>query len=384
MKTENEFERRHRAVLLAEAGDVATALRTSGISRSRLYVYLKRFREQGLDGLKDQPTIPKRNPRQSTPETVAAIQQIALQNPAWGCETIAGMLSRSKSGQSGTRVCSVTVQAILNEAGLRSQNERWLVVEGLAAKGWDELTDSQRRHLKTLNPQHLERDRESRAPGIFLCQDTGFAGNFNGIGPVQLHHCVDSYSIYGFAMLMAGDTRKISVAGEGAVALLRDCVLPFYRKYSFRVQQIETGRAHHFHRITHTNKYTVPDESPADKFDSTNSTWDDFKRERRNKGRECLYQAFLFNNGIRQSFAHMTRLESNGYSSRFESTIIDEFLTLKRREATVWDLPSLQTQLQEWLKHYNYRRPHEGYPNYGKAPATVLRHYRARIRLRHR
>ena len=58
--------------------------------------------------------------------------------------------------------------------------------------------------------------------------------------------------------------------------------------------------------------------------------------------------------------------------SGFRRTVIHEFLRTADRPKTHNQLAALQEDLDAWLEHYNFERPHQGYPNLGKRPADTV------------
>ena len=42
------------------------------------------------------------------------------------------------------------------------------------------------------------------------------------------------------------------------------------------------------------------------------------------------------------------------------------------RQKLYTSLEELQKDLDEWLKHYNYERPHQGYRNMGRRPIETI------------
>lgn len=125
MKAEEKLARQRLSVLelAQELGSVTKACRQRGMARSRFYEYKKRFVAQGIEGLKDLPPIPKNHPQTTPPEVVERIKSLALEHPAYGCNRLESLLA-----QEDVRLSSVTIQKLLNEAGLGTRLERWLAL----------------------------------------------------------------------------------------------------------------------------------------------------------------------------------------------------------------------------------------------------------------
>jgi Helix-turn-helix domain len=149
---------RRRTVLgLAERlGDATEARRRGGIDRTSFYDWKRRFRLQGLDGLKDLPPIARSHPMTTAPEVAARIEELALARPAHGCNQGEAPLALE-----GRRVSAITIQKILGDSGLGARHERWLALERRNAERVIELSSEQAAFLEKLNPCSRERDVES-------------------------------------------------------------------------------------------------------------------------------------------------------------------------------------------------------------------------------
>ncbi|MEA4812200.1 MAG: integrase core domain-containing protein, partial [Anaerolineaceae bacterium] len=60
---------------------------------------------------------------------------------------------------------------------------------------------------------------------------------------------------------------------------------------------------------------------------------------------------------------------------RFNRTVLDEFFRVKFREKFYERVEALQTDLDDWLLHYNTERPHRGYRNQGRTPFLSIQTY---------
>jgi hypothetical protein len=102
---------RHRLSVLELAqalGNVSTACRQRGMTRTQFYDYKRRFELQGLEGLKDLPPIHKSHPQTTSPEIVEQIVALSLEHPAWGCVRLCEHLKLQ-----GISVSSPTIQNFL-------------------------------------------------------------------------------------------------------------------------------------------------------------------------------------------------------------------------------------------------------------------------------
>lgn len=315
--------------LARELGNVAEACRRRGLDRTSFYEWKRRFQTQGFDGLRDLPPIHRSHPQTTPPETVARIQDLALQHPAYGCNRIEAMLSLE-----GKRVSAITIQKILNEHGLGTKYDRWLALERANADQAIELSAEQVAFLEKLNPCFRERHVESAAPGELLCADTFFVGSLKGIGKVYLHAVVDTYGSHAFGFL------HVSKQPEAAVAVLHNDALPFYARLDLPVKAVLTDNGREF---------CGTDTHP--------------------------YEIYLELNGIEHRKTRIKTPKTNGFVERFNGTVLDEFFRIKMRETVYESVEALQTDLDAWLVHYNTERPHLGYRNQGRRPIETINRF---------
>lgn len=308
--------------LAEELGNAAEACRRRGMDRTSFYEWERRFTLQGFEGLKDLPPIAKSHPLTTPPETVERIRALALAHPAYGCNRLEHLLALD-----GPRVSSITIQKILNEAGLGTRYARWLALEGQVADHMIELTTEQVVYVEKQNPCFKERHVESSRPGELLSQDTYLVGHFKGIGKVYLHSLVDTYGSFAFGFL---HTAK---QPEAAVALLHNDVLPFYADQGLAVQAVLTDNGREF---CGTERHP--------------------------------YELYLALADVEHRTTTVRHPQTNGFVERFHRTVQDEFFALTLREHLDETVDRLQDDLNAWLHHYNYERPHLDYRNLGHRP----------------
>jgi len=312
--------------LARELGNVAEACRRRGMDRTSFYEWKRRFQTHGFEGLKDLPPIHKSHPQTTPPETVEKIKALALEHPSWGCNRLEALLRLE-----GIGVSSVTIQKILNDAGLGTRYDRWLALEEQNAEKAIELTAEQAAFLEKMNPCFRERHVESGAPGELLSADTFFVGTLKGVGKVYLHAVVDTYGSYAFGFL------HVSKQPEAAVAVLHNDVLPFYRKLGLPVGAVLTDNGREF---CGTEKHP--------------------------------YELYLELNDIEHRRTRVRSPKTNGFVERFNRTVLDEFVRIKMRETFYETVEALQADLDAWLVHYNTERPHLGYRNMGRRPIETV------------
>lgn len=330
MKAEQKVVRQKMSVLeLGQAlGNITEACRRRGVSRTQFYEWKRRFQTHGLEGLRDLPPIPKNHPFATPPEVVEKIKELALLYPSRGCRYLEALLAAD-----GISVSGVTIQKVLDGAGLGKRYERWLALERKNAEEKIDLSAEQVHFIERQNPQFRERHVQSQHPAEVVNQDTFYVGRLKGVGKVYLHAVVDSYSSYAFGFL------HTSKKPEAAVAVLHNDVLPFYRKLKLKVENILTDNGTEF------------------------------------KGTDLHpFEVYLELNDIKHRTSRVRRPQTNGFIERFNRTVLDEFFRTAFRQKLYESIEALQTDLDKWLKFYNTERPHQGYRNMGRKPIeTIMR-----------
>jgi transposase InsO family protein len=84
------------------------------------------------------------------------------------------------------------------------------------------------------------------------------------------------------------------------------------------------------------------------------------------------YELFLRLEGIEHRTTRVRRPQSNGYVERLHKTLLDEHFRIKGREKWYESVEEMQIDLDEFLKHYNYERSHQGRNMNGRTPYQVF------------
>ncbi|RAP70098.1 integrase core domain protein [Candidatus Erwinia dacicola] len=84
------------------------------------------------------------------------------------------------------------------------------------------------------------------------------------------------------------------------------------------------------------------------------------------------YQFYLAINDIDHTKTKAMSPQTNGICERFHKTILQEFYQVTFRKKSYVDLESLQTNLDNWLWHYNNERTHQGKMCCGRTPMATL------------
>ena len=84
------------------------------------------------------------------------------------------------------------------------------------------------------------------------------------------------------------------------------------------------------------------------------------------------YQLYLAINDIEHTKTKAMSPQTNGICERFHKTILNEFYQVTFRKKLYGDLDTLESDLDEWLVHYNNERTHQGKMCNGRTPIETL------------
>jgi len=315
--------------LAEELGNISEACRIMGVSRTQFYVYKKRYKESGIDGLRDHPPVHHSHPDRTPEEVESRVLAMSLEHPAWGCDRLSQVL-----GQDGDTLSAQTVQNILNRNAMGTRRDRRLKLEKQYQDPEEKLSEEQVKFLEKQNPAFRERDKESDRPGEVLSQYMFSIGKLVYEGRIYLHAVVDSYSNYAFANLYP------SKRAATAVAVLDNDVLPFFDERGFPIEAIMTNNGREF---------CGTDSHP--------------------------YESFLKRYKIEHWHSDPGKLHTSGFLARFRGIVIAEFFGEALRTKFYRNSTELQADLETWLDYYNTKRAHRGYPNLGKSPLEIINSY---------
>jgi transposase InsO family protein len=200
-----------RAVLDGGLTKAATA-RQFHTTAKTIGKWVKRFQEEGIDGLRDRSSRPLSSPNQTPAATCAAVEALRRQRYSGG--QIAAELAISPA----------TVSRILRRLGLN--------------------------RMGALEPAEPVRRYERQRPGELIHIDIKKLGKFNdighritgdrrgqsnrrGVGWEYVHVCIDDHSRIAFAQVMANEKRR------SAVAFLKAAVA-YYASLGVKIERVMT------------------------------------------------------------------------------------------------------------------------------------------------
>ena len=317
-------KQRLATLLLAEQlGSVVKACRQARISRSTFYEWKERFREMGAQGLDPLPPIPRAHPQTTAKRVEEQINQLALAHPESGCDRIGELLP-----EDAPQVSSTTIQKILNKSGIGKRTDRWLALEKLALEQPNRLSGEQRKFVSGRNPCFPECTYERRRPGDVLQAGIWHLGKSESGNQVSILVAVDAHCAHAFGEIFEGVSAPHIVPHFG-IRIDR-----FYRKRHLTVKKIHIADGFGFERV---GLYS-------------------------SGGSLSIVGAFIGALAPPQTERPCCLL-------RFRHIAMEEFARGSRRKKIDLNVAVMNRGFQEWMNHYNWRRPHEGYPNWGKIPA---------------
>ncbi len=275
-----------------------------GYSKAWFYKWRERYHRQGDAGLWNKPKKKPSMPHSLGQDIKLKILDYILENPTHGPQRIAMELD--------AKISSKGVWNYLKSENLNTRRKRryWAEDQGKMVLTKKEKLVRQARH------NHIE----SSSPGELLCVDT-FWFNIRGVGKLYQYTACDAYSSFGWAKIYK---EKIS---ETSVDFVEDHILKTVPEG--KIKRILTDQGSEFY--SHRAKYV------------THHFTDGLTRL-----------------GITHSVTKVAHPWTNGYAERLNQTIWQEFY-LCRLDRPFSSIDELNRELQEFMRHYNFKRRHTGY-----------------------
>lgn len=304
---------------------VVEACRQHGVSRSRYYELKARYEAYGEAGLRPKPRPTERPERRVSPALVDAIVGYAVEHPTHGPRTIAAALALPRFG--GWKVSHSGVYRVLVRARLNRTSMRLAAAELTAAVEGGPLTERALRDLRAVERQTVHQGSEVVGESVFF--DTMYVGNLKGVGKIWQYSAVDGACSFGFAQARLGPKSAVDAAD-----FLEHHVVPVYRQLGMPLVEVVTDGGPEFVGLT----------------------W----------RRTCERL------GIRWRKLPPRSPDLNGFVERFQGTCLHQHYRIAFRYRFYDDVEVLDADLQAWLRHYNFERPHRGYRLNGRRPADIF------------
>jgi len=313
--------------LAEQLQNIRQACKMMGVSRQHYYDIKARFEQAGVDGLKDKPRPYPDMPNKTPDDIETRIIDYSLKHPTYGKDRVSIQLRFH-----GIIKSPCAIERIWRRHKLENRFKRLMKLEELHRQQGMVLSDEQiqalMENLVDVPAEHVF----SRYPGYLLCQDTFEVGHIKGVGKIYMQAVIDTYGSFGFAKLY---TSKLPTT---CADLLIDRVIPYYMAFGIPIRRILTDNGGEFCGKGINHDY------------------------------ELVLQIF----GIEHKRIRVGMPQTNGFVERFNRTLLEEFFCVAFRKKWYYSLEELQHDLDTYLWHYNFQRPHLGYRLNGKRPVEVL------------
>lgn len=314
--------------LAQELGNVSQACKIMGVSRDTFYRYQDAKATGGVEALLHQDRH-RPNLKNRIEESIEqVVVDYAIEQPAHGQVRVSNELRKR-----GVFVSPSGVRCVWLRHALANFKQRLLALEKHVAHTGAVLTEAQVVALERKREDDTAcGEIETAHPGYLGSQDTFYVGTMKGVGRIYQQTFVDTYCKLAFVKLYPTKT-PITAAD-----LLNDQVLPFFAEHDIPVLRILTDRG-----TEYCGKLEQHD-----------------------------YQLYLAMNEIEHTKTKTASPQTNGICERFHKTILQEFYQIAFRKKIYRGIEELQTDLDQWVMHYNQERTHQGKMCCGRTPMQTF------------
>jgi len=310
-------------------GNITEACRKLGVSRQHFYDIKGAVEEHGIEGLVEQSRSKPRIGNRVDLGIEEKILEYSLENPTHGQVRVANELLK----HSGIQISAGGVRGVWLRHEIQTKGLRLKRLEKWAFENKKILTESQVQALDLAKEEkQAHGEIETFHPGFLFGQDVYYVGYVKGIGKIYQQTGIDTYCNVAFAKVYLDKTALTSAD------FLNDKVLPFYDHHGIPLMRTLTDRG---------TEYGY-------------------------KNLDHPYQLFLHLNGVEHSRTKARHPQTNGCTERMNQIIGEEFYQVAFRKKLYKSLDEIQTDLDQYLDGYNYRRTNQGRHCKGRTPMDTF------------
>jgi transposase InsO family protein len=312
------FGYRLQLFTFAEQTSVSEACRTFGVHRSTYYAWRAKVERHGLEILRPRERRRPKMPNQLSAVLEQRILAFSIAHPGLGPQKISSALRQERWG--AIEVSSNGVWRCLCRHGLSTRQKRFALVAGYRAP-YEPPRDPQ--------PEpHIEVDRPGQLVGI----DCFYVGRLAGTkGPIWQLTAIDCRSSFAWAELVVCDRGGPKEHQVSALARRVACELA---EAGWKLERVLCDNGQEFRALR-------------------------FKQK-------------LEHLGARRTHIRSGRPQTNGHVEALHKTILDECWRPSFARYLQPSLMGLRRELAEYLRYYNFERPHDGRLTKGAVPADLV------------